>query len=139
MDASLGTIGEHKNSHTNSSFCNDDGSIAKEGFEEIQLNEYENNNGKIDLSATPRLDSSSPSTEIDSASLPPVPFFKLFKYASRTDKILILIAIISSMIGGLSIPCMIILFGDLANSFVSNDLNKDLCQYAIGCCSANLT
>ena len=153
IDASPGTTGEYHNSHTNPSFRNDDGnyeiahgSSAKGDFEEIELNEYENNNQnglkKKDplTTSTSPIDSSLSSSDIEpTSSLPPVPFFKLFRYASKTDKILMGIAIISAMIGGLSIPCMIILFGDLANTFVSNDLNNDVCNYAQGCCTANLT
>lgn len=68
-------------------------------------------------------------------SLPPVAIHRLFRFASSRDLFLIFLAIVAAIIGGCSMPVMIILFGDLANTFVQNDLN--VTQICVGiplCC-----
>ncbi|XP_059085284.1 ATP-dependent translocase ABCB1-like isoform X2 [Tigriopus californicus] len=68
-------------------------------------------------------------------SLPPVAIHRLFRFASSRDLFLIFLAIIAAIIGGCSMPVMIILFGDLANTFVQNDLNvSQICVGIPFCC-----
>lgn len=49
-----------------------------------------------------------------------VPYFKLFRFADTREKILITAGVIAAVIGGCSMPVMIILFGNLADAFVSD-------------------
>ena len=62
----------------------------------------------------------------DETSLPnSVPFIKLFRFATRQEIILIVIGVISAITGGCSMPVMIILFGQLADTFVSQAQKAD--------------
>lgn len=70
----------------------------------------------------------------------PVSFFSLFRFASTNDKILMAIGILGALIGGCSLPVMIVLFGDLANSFVTNDLDPNqVCNFVPPDCCNNGT
>lgn len=55
-----------------------------------------------------------------------VPFFKLFSFADKTDIILMILGIIGGIGNGSCLPIMTILFGDMINSFGSNQSNKDI-------------
>lgn len=48
-----------------------------------------------------------------------VSYFKLFRYATPMDKVLIVIAIITSVAGGAVLPLMTVIFGNLSGSFGS--------------------
>eukprot|EP00095_Tigriopus_kingsejongensis_P002534 snap_masked-scaffold344_size201325-processed-gene-0.9 protein:Tk02534 transcript:snap_masked-scaffold344_size201325-processed-gene-0.9-mRNA-1 annotation:"P-glycoprotein" len=73
--------------------------------------------------------------KVKEKSLPPVSVFKLFRFASPRDLFLICLALLAALICGCSMPLMIILFGDLANTFVQNDLNMtQICQGVPFCC-----
>ena len=65
-----------------------------------------------------------------------------FRFASWTDMILISIGITGAICGGISLPFMIVLFGTLAKTFVTNDFNEtQICdaKYFPQCCSDNGT
>ena len=48
---------------------------------------------------------------------------------------MILLGITAAVLGGFSMPIMIILFGDLTNAFVQNDLNTtQVCAVVRDCC-----
>lgn len=69
----------------------------------------------------------------------PVPFYKLFRFASVKDKILLFFGVLTAMIAGCTMPVMIILFGQLTNSFVINDMNQtaiiqSVCETYPQCC-----
>ena len=49
-----------------------------------------------------------------------VPYFKLFRFADTREKIIITAGVVAAVIGGCSMPVMIILFGNLADAFVSD-------------------
>mmetsp|Transcript_13835 Transcript_13835/g.23609 ORF Transcript_13835/g.23609 Transcript_13835/m.23609 type:complete len:1415 (+) Transcript_13835:1379-5623(+) len=53
--------------------------------------------------------------------LPPVKFLSLFQFADRTDKILIVIAIICSVCHGALTPMFTIIFGDIVNALGESD------------------
>ena len=53
-----------------------------------------------------------------------VPFIKLFRFATVQEIILIVIGVIAAITGGCSMPVMIILFGQLADTFVSQARNS---------------
>lgn len=57
----------------------------------------------------------------------PVPFYRLFAFSNGQDKFLIFLGICAAMCGGLTLPVMITLFGDLTNTFVTNGFNST-CQ-----------
>ena len=58
--------------------------------------------------------------------LPPVSLFALFRFASCSDIVLILVASVAAVGTGVGMPLMLILFGDLTNSFVGNGLNSTM-------------
>lgn len=57
--------------------------------------------------------------------VPPVSFFALFRFASGTDYLLIIIAILAAAGTGVCFPIMLILFGDVTNSFVGGGLSPE--------------
>ena len=66
-----------------------------------------------------------------------------FRFSSAQDKILLALGILAAMCGGCTLPMMIILFGQLANAFVTNGLNKIteigdcFCSIQPTCCQNN--
>ena len=58
-------------------------------------------------------------SEEDGTTAKTVPFFRLFRFANRREIFLVILGIISAIAGGCSMPVMIILFGKLADAFVS--------------------
>ena len=70
-------------------------------------------------------------------------FILQFRFASAKDKLLVFFGIVAAMIGGCTMPVMIILFGDLANSFVINGMNQtaiiqSVCETYPKCCQNQL-
>ena len=67
-----------------------------------------------------------------------IPFSQLFRFATRNDRILIGIGMLASIAGGCSMPVMIILFGQLADAFVTQAQNapKNSTQFS-GCFDQN--
>ncbi|CAL4059035.1 unnamed protein product, partial [Meganyctiphanes norvegica] len=55
--------------------------------------------------------------------LPPVPFFQLFQYSNTKEKWLMFTGAIAALVAGLCMPAMIIMFGDVTNAFVYDDIN----------------
>ena len=49
---------------------------------------------------------------------PSVPFFQLFRFASLKEKVMILVGVLAAIMGGCSMPFMVIMYGRLANAFV---------------------
>jgi len=62
--------------------------------------------------------------------LPPVSFLALFRFASVTDRFLLIAAVLASAINGLCFPFLVILMGDLTNAFVSGGINQTLLDAA---------
>ena len=54
-----------------------------------------------------------------------VPFLKLFSFANSTDTALMIVGTIGAVGSGLGLPLMTILFGQLINTFGSNQNNTD--------------
>jgi ATP-binding cassette subfamily B (MDR/TAP) protein 1 len=54
-----------------------------------------------------------------------VPFLKLFSFADSTDTALMIVGTIAAMGSGLGMPLMTILFGQLINTFASNQANNN--------------
>lgn len=54
--------------------------------------------------------------------LPPVPVFQMFRYASVKEKWLMCAGVLASLLAGICMPAMFILFGDVTDAFVYNDL-----------------
>lgn len=66
-----------------------------------------------------------------------VSFLQLFRWASRTDKILMAIAATAALFNGVCLPISVVLFGDFANIIVyaagpeknvTNSVNTTQCQ-----------
>lgn len=66
------------------------------------------------------------SKEKENESTKTVPFYKLFAFADSTDYMLMIAGTIGAIGNGASMPLMTILFGDLVNSFGSNQNNDDV-------------
>ncbi len=65
----------------------------------------------------------------------PFPRFLKFRFASGGDRLLLLVGCIAAVLGGCSMPIMIVLFGDLTNAFVQNDIDDGrVCDVAPTCC-----
>lgn len=58
------------------------------------------------------------SISTDEKTREPVSFIQLFRWASRTDKILIAVSVTAALFNGICLPFSVILFGDLANVIV---------------------
>lgn len=58
--------------------------------------------------------------------LPPVAFFDLFRFASKTDIMLGVFASLGAIGTGICFPIMLILFGDITNAFVGQGLDEEL-------------
>ncbi|KZS17965.1 ABC transporter, subfamily ABCB/MDR [Daphnia magna] len=56
---------------------------------------------------------------------PPVPFFDLFRYASPTDFVLLVLGTLGAIGTGICFPIMLILFGDITNAFVGGGLDQE--------------
>ena len=59
--------------------------------------------------------------------LPPVSFLSLFRFASVTDRLLLVVAVVASVANGLCYPFITILLGDLTNALVSGKMNQTVC------------
>lgn len=64
-----------------------------------------------------------------------VPFIKLFRFATQREIVLIVVGIIAAVAGGCSMPVMIILFGQLADAFVSQSRTNSTSN--LGCFDQN--
>ncbi|KAG8183767.1 hypothetical protein JTE90_002404 [Oedothorax gibbosus] len=53
-------------------------------------------------------------------SVPSIAFYSLFRYASNTDKCLMLVAVIIALISGAAMPATMVLFGTILDSFVDH-------------------
>ncbi|XP_071520197.1 ATP-dependent translocase ABCB1-like [Panulirus ornatus] len=58
--------------------------------------------------------------------LPPVPVFQMFRYANVRERCLMMVAVLAAMIAGVCMPAMFVLFGDITNAFVYNELTATL-------------
>ena len=48
----------------------------------------------------------------------PVPYYRLFRFASPAELGMAFVGILSAIVGGCSMPFMVIMYGELANAFV---------------------
>ena len=48
----------------------------------------------------------------------PVPYYRLFRFASPTELGMAFVGVLSAIVGGCSMPFMVIMYGELANAFV---------------------
>ena len=48
----------------------------------------------------------------------PVSYYRLFRFASPTELGMAFVGILSAIVGGCSMPFMVIMYGELANAFV---------------------
>lgn len=71
---------------------------------------------------------------VDSEKPPQISYFELFRFASATDWTLLTIASVSSCISGIGLPIMLILFGNVINSFVEGGVDQEAI-YASRCSS----
>lgn len=53
-----------------------------------------------------------------------VPYRELFRYATQSDKLLIIIGIITSAGNGITMPMFSVIFGDMTDAFSGEDPDK---------------
>ncbi|KAK3887408.1 hypothetical protein Pcinc_008524 [Petrolisthes cinctipes] len=70
--------------------------------------------------------------EEDENKLPPVPMSQLFRYANGKEKCLTLLGFLAAMTAGLCMPALFILFGDVTNSFVYQEMITSLDDDSLG-------
>ena len=108
---------EEEGGHTNAAFESDDPVLSKEQ-ELIDTNSA----GKKKKQKKNKKDMKE-SDEEEEPALPPVSLTSLFRFASRSDIVLNVIAIVVAIGSSLGSPVLLVLFGDVTNSFVGNGLN----------------
>lgn len=59
--------------------------------------------------------------QLESENEEPVPFSSLFRFASKTDIVLIIVSLAASLVNGFCFPISVILFGRLSAAFVEFD------------------
>ncbi|KAI3980190.1 hypothetical protein MKX01_033331 [Papaver californicum] len=62
-----------------------------------------------------------PKKEEDAAAEASVPYYKLFSYADRYDMLMMLVGTISSIASGMGMPLLMIMLGQVIDSFGSPD------------------
>lgn len=55
-----------------------------------------------------------------------VPFYKLFAFADSTDVLLMIFGTVGAIGNGMGLPLMTLLFGELINTFGSNQYSADI-------------
>lgn len=63
--------------------------------------------------------------------MPQVKYFDLFRFASKSDKIVMIIGSIFAAINGATMPFFMYLLGDMINSFSGNDPDEIVTQAGI--------
>ena len=58
----------------------------------------------------------------------PVSYYRLFRFASPTELGMAFVGILSAIVGGCSMPFMVIMYGELANAFVEQVFKRTHCQ-----------
>jgi len=94
-------------------------SVVSENNNIIKMSEM----GKKDVQKPSDSDETDTTSEVKEDQPKSIPFSQLFRFASRSEKILVGIGILASIAGGCSMPVMIILFGQLADAFVTQAQN----------------
>ena len=99
-------------------------------FEEISLDspdmggdagegvEGNNNVIKMRTMGKEEVPSEKPPEEAEDKIPPPVAYYKLFRFASAKELGMVFVGVLSAIIGGCSMPFMVIMYGELANAFV---------------------
>ena len=111
---------EEEGGHTNAAFESDDPVLSKEQ-EMIDTN----SNGKKKKQKKNKKNKKE-SDEEEEPALPPVSLMSLFRFASKSDIALNVIGIVAAIGSSLGFPIMLVLFGDITNSFVANGLNDTM-------------
>ena len=60
----------------------------------------------------------------------PVPYYRLFRFASPTELGMAFVGVLSAIVGGCSMPFMVIMYGELANAFVEQVYKGTLEKFA---------
>ena len=105
--------------HTNEAFENDDQTMTK--LDEIDYPAYDIKQKK---KRRKKKDGKESDKEEEPA-LPPVPLFRLFRFASKNDVIAIVIGVLAAIGSSLGFPVMLVLFGDVTNSFVGGGISPE--------------
>ena len=59
-----------------------------------------------------------PEEESNDENPSPVSYYRLFRFASPTELGMAFVGVLSAIVGGCSMPFMVIMYGELANAFV---------------------
>ena len=80
--------------------------------------EGNNNVIKMRTMGKEEVPSEKPPDEAEEKIPPPVAYYKLFRFASAKELAMVFVGVLSAIIGGCSMPFMVIMYGELANAFV---------------------
>uniref|UniRef100_T1JND3 ABC transmembrane type-1 domain-containing protein n=1 Tax=Strigamia maritima TaxID=126957 RepID=T1JND3_STRMM len=69
---------------------------------------------------------------------PPVPFHKMFQFATGSENVMIVFGCIMAIVSGLGMPVLVILFGRVTNAFVYNAMELAFKEKNISAISANI-
>ena len=91
----------------------DDGDVPEGNNNVIKMRTLRKNKEEPPSEKKPPEESSSEETQP-----PPVSYYRLFRFASPTELGLAFLGVLSAIVGGCSMPFMVIMYGELANAFV---------------------
>ena len=91
----------------------DDGDVPEGNNNVIKMRTLRKNKEEPPSEKRPPEETSSEETQP-----PPVSYYRLFRFASPTELGLAFLGVLSAIVGGCSMPFMVIMYGELANAFV---------------------
>ena len=91
----------------------DDGDVPEGNNNVIKMRTLKKSKEEPPSEKKPPEESSSEETQP-----PPVSYYRLFRFASPTELGLAFLGVLSAVVGGCSMPFMVIMYGELANAFV---------------------
>ena len=91
----------------------DDGDVPEGNNNVIKMRTLKKSKEEPPSEKKPPEESSSEETQP-----PPVSYYRLFRFASPTELGLAFLGVLSAIVGGCSMPFMVIMYGELANAFV---------------------
>ena len=87
---------------------------------------FEHDDGSETIKSEPKSDQASHSEtqssdgQLRAEEVTSVPYYKLFRFSDTRERLLISLGVLAAIIGGCSLPAMIVLFGNLADAFVND-------------------
>ena len=98
----------------------DDGDVPEGNNNVIKMRTLKKSKEEPPSEKKPPEESSSEETQP-----PPVSYYRLFRFASPTELGLAFLGVLSAIVGGCSMPFMVIMYGELANAFVEQVFRRN--------------